>query len=650
MNKLNYSNERIIKLFLILIFLIVPWSLSDYTDTVTPQKITSDLRFYQINTCNISLFEFLSHNFNVVYQDHYKLRFNDYSSIKCFGQITGIDQIGYTFYISIGTNALINLFLQSTLWILLISLIKREKKYNLDFIHFLSIGLASLLFCLGIFSEERFYSLKIYLLDLTTYKSYIYLFIYFFYVSFFSKIIIETRKNTIIYLLPFLYLFIGLHSGWNIYFMTIFFVIYGIEKLLRSEINRKYFSYLNLVTIFWGYQAISENYYLDPDKIRGLSNTGYNFPSLVYWSYYIVLLLIGTFYFFKERSKEFELKHIIDKFIYSGTTIFILGYLGSSMPFFNFFNYYLFGQTKYGTNNQEIFGINYWGERVAWRGYFSSAETIGEFFGLGLLIFILLRIDNLYKFNKSILLIPFFFLGLFASNNKAATIALLLCIFLKINKNYRLNRVRKILIFSVISLILIIFIRPENLFYSIDFISKNMTNLGNAYSLEESTSSSLKFLNGLSSSSLWNWIILLIGQISFLINRSELWGIFLARYNPNYFEFLFGTGFFTLTNLYSELEILPYRISSGTQLGFLLPHSSVLLFLLFFGLIGLIIFAYFIFKRMKYIKLINYNNFLIALFILINIFKSDSILYLPSLITYFVFIFVFLDRKNISKI
>ena len=107
---------KYMKAIVLLVIIIVPFSLSDYTDQIKPEKITSDLRFYEINTCSISLNEFLLENPNVIYQDHYKIRFNNYSSISCFGQITGIDQIGYTFYISIGTNTILNLFLQSIFW------------------------------------------------------------------------------------------------------------------------------------------------------------------------------------------------------------------------------------------------------------------------------------------------------------------------------------------------------------------------------------------------------------------------------------------------------------------------------------------------------------------------------------------------------
>lgn len=115
------------KILLIFLLAVIPFSLSDYSDNIVPEKISSDLRFYEINTCNTSLNEFLFHNPNVIYQDHYKIRFNNYSSVRCFGQITGIDQIGYTFYISIGTNSLINLLLQSSIWLVPYPFIKKHK-------------------------------------------------------------------------------------------------------------------------------------------------------------------------------------------------------------------------------------------------------------------------------------------------------------------------------------------------------------------------------------------------------------------------------------------------------------------------------------------------------------------------------------------
>ncbi len=203
-------NLQILKLLIIFLLLIIPFSISDYSDNVKPEKITSDLRFYEINTCSISLYEFLIENPNVVYQDHYKIRFNNYSSARCFGQITGIDQLGYTFYISIGTNSIVNLLLQSSVWILLISLIKSKKQFNFDLKSLTSQIIGVLLICFLIYSEKRYYSKMLFELDLEVQRSYVYLFSYFFYVSFFSYYVLKTRDKKIVYFIPFGYLIMGL--------------------------------------------------------------------------------------------------------------------------------------------------------------------------------------------------------------------------------------------------------------------------------------------------------------------------------------------------------------------------------------------------------------------------------------------------------
>ena len=57
-----------------------------------------------------------------------------------------------------------------------------------------------------------------------------------------------------------------------------------------------------------------------------------------------------------------------------------------------------------------------------------------------------------------------------------------------------------------------------------------------------------------------------------------MWGIFFARYNPTVLEALFGNGPFHLAKHYGETPIV--HTSS-----FLLPHSSLLNSILFFGLI-----------------------------------------------------------------
>jgi len=65
MNFLKVNKSNMAKIIFLLFLILFPFSISDYGDNVTPEKITSDLAFYEINTCSISLSEFLFHNINV---------------------------------------------------------------------------------------------------------------------------------------------------------------------------------------------------------------------------------------------------------------------------------------------------------------------------------------------------------------------------------------------------------------------------------------------------------------------------------------------------------------------------------------------------------------------------------------------------------
>ena len=144
---------------MVLLLVILPWLNATYNDLIEPEKITSDLSFYEINTCEVSTAEFLMKNPNTIYQDHYYFTLNNYSSIACFGQIAGVSQVGQDFYIAIGTNSLISTLLQGVFWIICISLISKSKENtpNKRFFSELSAGVTSLLFTYLFFSEVRFY-------------------------------------------------------------------------------------------------------------------------------------------------------------------------------------------------------------------------------------------------------------------------------------------------------------------------------------------------------------------------------------------------------------------------------------------------------------------------------------------------------------
>ena len=629
-----------LKLITLLVILVVPFSISDFTDNIQPEKITSDLRFYEINTCSISLFEFLLKNPNVIYQDHYKIRYNNYSSVECFGQITGIDQIGYVFYISIGTNTLFNLFLQSAIWILIISLFKRKQKFKFEFIRITSTISISLLICSLIYSEARFYKKHLYLIDLTLVSTYIYIFVYVLLITFYSSTIIQSRENRIINYFPFLFLFIGLYSGTNFYFWVLPFLVFGFEIIYKNLKIRRFLYIYNVLVFFWSYRALGENYFLEPDKIRGLSLTSYNYLSVMVWSYIFIIFLFGLLNFIKINSNYLDYKETYNNFLIVSLFLISLGYLGSSMPLINFLNYYYFGQTKFGTTNQDLFSQTQWEENIAWRGFFPSAETIGEFFAITLFLFFVIQLKNGYKFSRQNIILLFPIFGLYLSNNKAASFLLLMSLYLVLRYRYSFNIKYVYIFYFFSSFFLIYLIRFENLSFSFEFISEKVLTMAEIYGYDYERSTAFKYLNNLQEK---NFVFysgfLIFSSFAFFINRSELWGLFFARYNPNMQELLFGTGPYSLSNHYSEIDITSLRVNTSDSLGFLLPHSSFLLGLSFFGLFGIIFIIYLLLIQLRKIKKNNYEIYILVIFILINLIKSDSVLYIPSLITYLIFIY-----------
>ena len=109
---------------------------------------------------------------------------------------------------------------------------------------------------------------------------------------------------------------------------------------------------------------------------------------------------------------------------------------------------------------------------------------------------------------------------------------------------------------------------------------------------------------------------------SSLINRTDKWGLFVSRYNPNDIEFLFGSGPMQFNKFYNSHTI-------KFKDGLILPHSSILNILLFFGLTGIIIWVFGSIKLMtKNTSDIKY----LFLFYSLNLLKSDSTLYVSSFI------------------
>ena len=127
-------------------------------------------------------------------------------------------------------------------------------------------------------------------------------------------------------------------------------------------------------------------------------------------------------------------------------------------------------------------------------------------------------------------------------------------------------------------------------------------------------------------------VISLLSIFSLIINRSEKLGIFFSKYNPDLYNFLFGYGPQQLSEYHNG-----HQIKSSLN-GLIIPHSSFLLFLIFFGFTGVLFLGYLLIKNInKANNHLNYSNYLLT-FILINYLKSDSMLYLSGFVLLFLVI------------
>ena len=83
MIKDSFKKQIFLTLFTILIFIVIPFSLTSFGDDISAQIIDEEsVGFYQSNTCKISLFQVFAKNFsniNKIYVNN-----NPYPGLQCF--------------------------------------------------------------------------------------------------------------------------------------------------------------------------------------------------------------------------------------------------------------------------------------------------------------------------------------------------------------------------------------------------------------------------------------------------------------------------------------------------------------------------------------------------------------------------------------
>ena len=640
--KNKFKKIKYLKLFLLVIILVLPFSSAFNFFDEDIDLISSDLRFYEINTCSIPLLQFLNTNPNVAYQDHYNIRANNYSSIICHGTITGVDQIGYEFYVSIGTNTFLNIMTMSLLLMLIISLIKPSDEYrvlNYKYIIFSSI-IASIIMLGGIYGQKNFYSKNFYIFKFDTLNQYLKLFLLFLIISLCFTFLYETRKSILFNYVPFVFILPGIVSGTTFSILGFLLVTIGINHILQNL--KKYkniiFAYSCLVSIWiWiaNYYIQDNTYNFDPDKIIGLAITTFNPISVIYISLFFIFLVSGVFKLTIDFRNPDYLGKLFQNFTIASCILLLSGIVASNFPIFNFFFSYFSGQHKLGTTENNLFNFNEWGEFTAWRGVFPSAETAGEFFAFNILLYFIFTNFKLRQV-KDFMYLVFPFTGLMLSNNRSAIFlltSLLLIVFL--GRSIKKSTVPIVLSLAALAVFVV---GIQNLSYSVDFMSDKIINVALDYSFEEKQSSGI--INLLGESNIFTYLFSLFSIFGFLVNRSEMWGIFLARYDSTVIETFFGVGPYNLIKHYS---LHPIEQTNS----FLLPHSSLLNSIIFFGFVGtiLIIMGFALIQYRLYKKK-NFNILYMNIFIFINLLKSDSILYVGSLVFY---LSIFYLSYNMTK-
>jgi hypothetical protein len=385
----------------------------------------------------------------------------------------------------------------------------------------------------------------------------------------------------------------------------------------------------------------TQSFYFEPGKFRGFTSSIYEFKATIFWCIYFILLINGIWYLFKNKSKTFKFEKFIKNASMTSIILLILGYIGANVPLLNFLNYYYFGQQKLGITRSNPFEFNTWAEKLSWRGFYASAETIGEFYGLCIILIIYSYTRKKLLNSVEILGLVASFFGIYFSNNRTAMfLAFLFSIYLIIeNKHFKKTAAGLLTFFGVV--IFIYLVGVDDLTYELDFITTRISTNANSYSYGEISSSFTRWIN--SNYGNQGFLSGLFGFFSFIgyfLNRSQRWGIFFARYNPTYLEAMVGSGPMSLGQVYGETPIVQTET-------FLLPHSSLLSFLVYFGFIGLIsLFILLIYKYLVNKKLITTLGKLILLFILINSFKNDLVNYFAPFSIYYLFTIGILNYKN----
>ena len=661
----NLNKQNTLKILFLLIVLFSPFLVSSSEIDNAPFLNMGNVGVYQTNTCEFSLSDFAKSNY---LNKEIVLKIDKLSTIDCFGKINGADIVGNRINVYVGTNLTINLFLQSIIWITLISMLKSNKtKPNKNMILYFII---SIFFTSQLVIEKSFYSAssKNYS-ELLTQDNYFLVSIFLAYYLIFILIdnFVSPRLENVINYFPFLFLITGTFLSSNINFFVMLISFYGIKSLNLSKIKSKYSLTYIVLVFFWFFNQSDTVTFFDVDKIRGFISSSNSGGAILFWSILLYLIVNGIIYLFELSKSKLNIQTLTNNFLIVGFFTVILGISGALNTYFNFFNYYFLGQNKVGMKSLSSVAGN------TWRGLSSSAESIGEFYGVAIILFFYISFKSKKISMFSLIGVISIIYGLYKANNVASILLICVTVFYIVSKNFISNFQKRyigifLILFIFVFVTIFSFLNP-GVGTDYDFLSQNLIIESLKYSkyfeygenkefekliYESNYKDILKFTNYEDNVSITTDFLIrkyvsdsnigylpnttsLISFASSYINRTEKWALFASRYNPTYSELIIGSGPFQINNYYYSDKIKSIE-------GLILPHSGVLDVLIFFGFTGILfmIFGFFI-----YLSKSKENIFkLLFLFLIINYLKSDSILYFSSFVMTG---FIFMSSKSFSE-
>ena len=685
MRSISRSKKFIILVF-ILLLLFSPF-LVDSEDNIYPALEVGDasVGYYQSTTCNISFFSVLRENYRNL--QNVEFRENNYASFDCLGKVTGLDKYSDLYIVSIGSNSIYTLFFQGIFWCCI--LIIFSNKLNLGKVRSGLVFVLTIFFTSQHLTEERFYSRinQYYSSNLEIGNKYLLsIFFSYYIILLLISLVIENNEKNILNKFPFMFLVVGTFNGFNLNFYSLVFSYIGLKYLSTRRVNNLFNLIYLLFSIFWIFTTKDLNSFFDTDKLRGFVNSSNNIQSLIYWI--ILYFLIFNCFIYLSKITELNYKQICRNFLISGNLVIVFGMLGSMSKLVNFMNFIIFGQNKKGINTFESIAGN------TWRGFSASAESVAEFLGFGILFCFILILNK--KIQLDLKLVAFMLLplyGLLRANNFAVFLSMgLVGFYFLYHKFFRskLNPLNKkiYLLVTMTTMISIILYTIFNSF-DYDYISKlliyesalqsnffsdmevygkwlyttNYFENNEIYSLIilenfGNPSTSLVFLTQVFHQENFNIpfipnIVTVLSFLALLVNRSGLWAIFIAKYNPNLLETFFGNGPSQLNNYLYKLKVnlFAYKeVPESLPSSLFLPHSSFLDILVFYGVVGFVIFIFWNFYLFR-LKSIENSTKALLFFLLINLAKSDSILYINSFtLLIFVYILILQNKEKIGYV